>query len=182
MLSGVPFTFQGVNKHVAQHIIQFTDWFPVTETSIAIDPVPKHIFPILSGQWKEITLSGMPLHIPSDQCTCCTTYNMIHRSIPSDLDINSHWSSTQTYFSDSIRSMERNYIEWDAPSHSSVSINMLHTIKYNSQINFSDLDINSHWSSTQPYFSNSIRSMERNHFEWNAPSNSSRSMHMLHNI
>jgi len=140
------------------------------------------MFPILSGQWKEIMLSGMPLHIPADECTCFITYNMIHRSISSDQDINSHLSNTQPYVSNSIRSMERNYVEWNVlhiPADECtcfITYNMIH------RSIFSDQDINSHLSNTQPYFSDSIRSMERNYVEWNGPSHSSRRMHMFHNI
>ena len=46
----------------------------------------------------------------------------------SDQDINSHLSGTQTYFSYSIRSMERNYVGWNAPSHSSGTINIFYCI------------------------------------------------------
>ena len=93
-----PFTFQLINSHIAQHIIWSTDQFPVIQTSIAIYPAHKHIFPILSGQWKEIMLSGMPLHIPVDWYTYCATYNIIHRSVSSDPDINSHLFSTNISF------------------------------------------------------------------------------------
>jgi len=50
--------------------------FPVNMISIAIDPAPNIFFrfyPVM----ERITLSGMPLHITADWCTCCTTYNMI---------------------------------------------------------------------------------------------------------
>jgi len=119
-----PFTFQQINANVAQHIIWSTDQFSVTKTSIAIYAIPQIHVPY--SIWSK--LSEMPLHIPVHQYTCYTAYNGVHRSIPSGMDINSHWSSTQTYFSDSIRSMERNYIEWDAPSHSRRLIHMLHNI------------------------------------------------------
>ena len=85
-------------------------------------------FPMLSGQWDEIMLSGMPLHIPVHQYTGYTGYHMIYRSICSDQDINSHLSNSQPYVSCSIQSMERNYIEWNAPSHSIASIYMLYSL------------------------------------------------------
>jgi hypothetical protein len=119
-----PLKSQCINIHVIQHIIWSTDQFAVTQTPITIYPVPQtHVsYPIQSK------LSEMPLHIPVHQYTCYTAYNMIHRSISSDIDINSHWSSAQTYFSNSIRSMERNHIERNAPSHSSTLMHMLHNI------------------------------------------------------
>ncbi len=92
------FILQWINTHIVQHIILSTNQFPVTQTSIAISPAHKHIFPILSGQWKEIMLSGMPLHIPVDWYTYCATYNIIHRSVSSDPDINSHLFSTNISF------------------------------------------------------------------------------------
>ena len=133
-----PLTSQCINIHVIQHIIWSTDQFVMGQTPITIYPVPQtHVsYPI----WSK--LSEMPLHIPVHQYTCYTAYKMIHRSISSDIDINSHLSSTQTYYSDSIQSMERNYIEWDAPSHFSRLMHMLPNIYY-------DLQINSRWSSHQ---------------------------------
>jgi hypothetical protein len=119
-----PLPSQCINIHVIQHIIWSVDQFAVARTQITIYPVPQTrvSYPIRSK------LSEMPLHIPVHQYTCYTAYEMIYRSISSDIDINSHWSSTQTYYSDSIRSMERNYIEWNAPSHSSRLMHMLHNI------------------------------------------------------
>ena len=166
----------------------------------------------------------MPLHIPVHQYKCYTAYSMIYRSIPSDPHFNNHLSSTQTYVSYSIRSMERNYVQGNSPSHSSASIYMLSSIQYDLQNNsqwpwhpqpsiqhpnifflfypvngqelcwvdapshsswiihtycatynmiyrsiFSAQDINRHLSGTQTYLSDSIRSMERNYVEWNAP-------------
>jgi hypothetical protein len=78
-----PLTSQHINIHVIQHITWSTDQFAVTRTPITIYPVPQtHVsYPIQSK------LSEMPLHIPAHQYTCYTAYNIIHRSISSNIDI-----------------------------------------------------------------------------------------------
>ena len=110
-----------ITFHNGQH---HTELNKITGKSLIIYLAPQHMFSILSGQWKEITLSGMPLAIPVHQYTCYPAYNMMNRSIFSDPDINSHLSNTTNtcFLSYPVK------IEWNAPSHSRPSIYMLSSI------------------------------------------------------